>query len=239
MRRGPPVQTRDWPEIRDFRVLRGIPLHGFESNGDLFRVQVSLGAEPNTVVLDLTDAEGAPRYRAQAVLQSAAAGAPSLDLPGELDGLQPWPSELPIYGDVLFHGPQFQVIQNLHGISEQGMAGQLVGADAMLWQESNITDPALLDGGLQLAVLWFQHRLGGASLPLAIGSYRQIQDGPISGSVRGVLHCEAKDSNRIVGGLSFIDAEDRVIAELKDVEIFRRPNAQTQQAPAAAETVEV
>ena len=226
-------------QIRDFRVLRGIPLDGFETSGDLFRVQVNLGAHADSLALELADADGAPRYRAQVDLQPTDGEIQPLASPSSLDELQPWPAELLIYGDVLFHGPQFQVIQNLNGISDQGMEGQLVGTDAMLWQEANITDPALLDGGLQLAVLWFQHRLGGASLPLGIGSYRQVNDGPISGSVRAVLHSEAKDSNRVVAQLSFVDADDRVVAELKDVEIFRRPNAQVQPAPATAEAVEV
>mgnify|MGYP004189994847 CR=1 FL=1 len=57
---------------------------------------------------------------------------------------------------MLFHGPHFQVIDTLKGVGEEGIVGQLKGTEDVDWNgwgKQWRTDPALLDGGLQLALL--------------------------------------------------------------------------------------
>ena len=77
----------------------------------------------------------------------------------------------PVYGDTLFHGPDFQVIKKLDGVSEQGMVAELSGIRGQGWETAGWrTDAAAMDGGLQLALLWSKHVLGGNSLPTAVGA---------------------------------------------------------------------
>jgi hypothetical protein len=132
--------------------------------------------------------------------------------------------EPPIYGDALFHGPQFQVIRHVDGVSDDGIVGELVGLREQRWRGGPWhTDPAALDGGLQLAVLWAGHRLGGRSLPTGLGAYRSyasaLPDGPLRCTVVG----RTEGASKAVCDITFADVEGRVVAKLDQVETHRRP----------------
>jgi acyl transferase domain-containing protein len=209
-------------------VLRGIQLADFTGKGEAFQLESTLKSNGSGCVLalELRDREDRPRYRATAEMAPSIAAPPTPQAP--LTGLRPWP-ELTVYGDVLFHGPSFQVIQQLGGISAEGMAATLQGTLHKKWEKSGeesqwLTDPAALDGGLQLAVLWFKNQLGGASLPLSIGTYTSYGSGLLEGPIDAVLHSETRDKNRAVATIVFSQG-GTVVAELEGVEIIRRPAA--------------
>ena len=51
----------------------------------------------------------------------------------------------------------------------------MIGIDGIGWpHEPWASDPALLDGAMQLALLWTEHLLGGRSLPTAVGRVRMF-----------------------------------------------------------------
>jgi len=211
-----------------FAVLRGIQLADFTGHGEAFQLKSVLESNGSGCVLalELRDREGRPRYRASAEMAPSAAAPPAPPAPPR--ALKPWP-ELTVYGDVLFHGPSFQVIQQLGGISAEGMAATLQGTLHKKWEKPGeetrwLTDAAALDGGLQLAVLWFKNQLGGASLPLSIGTYKSYGCGLLEGPIEAVLHSEARDKNRAVAKIVFSQG-GAVVAELDGVEIIRRPAA--------------
>ena len=217
---------------RDVKVLSGIRLERFDGGAEAFHLNSRLltngsGCE---LAVTLSDPDGRPRY--SAMIDMAEPG--DHQQPGQLEAptfprrgtnvemLEPWPAE--IYGDALFHGPALQVIRELEGVSGDSIAGVLAGGAEMGWGGGWQLDAAVLDGGLQLAVLWFQHMLEGASLPLAVGSLRTWKQGPLAGPVRAVARCHVRDSNRVVSDVMFSNGDGRVIAELTGVEIVRRPD---------------
>ena len=222
--------------LHKVEVLRGIQLEDFSGHGDGFQLQSTLESNGSGCILavELRDQDGRPRYRAKAEMTTSAAAAP--EGPERPAGLAPWPEDH-VYGDVLFHGPSFQVIQELAGISQEGMAGTLEGARSRGWKKSDeevwLTDPAALDGGLQLAVLWFKNQLGGASLPLSIAEYKSYSPGLLNGPVQAVLRSEARGEHRTVSSIVLSNGDGRVVAELEGVEIFRRPTASLQAEDAA------
>jgi hypothetical protein len=86
------------------------------------------------------------------------------------------------------------------------------------------TDPAALDGGLQLALLWSNRMLGGPSLPMAVSSVRTFRTGPPDGPVRAVLTGERRGRDKTVTDIVFVEeATGRVVNELRGVEAIRRP----------------
>ena len=95
-------------------------------------------------------------------------------------------------GDLLFHGPAFQMIRDIEGISEHGIVAELAGVhglelaseQAVIPSELWSTDPLIFDGGLQLALLWCKRVLGGASLPTGIEEIRTWCDLPVAGPIR-------------------------------------------------------
>ncbi|MEM7587187.1 MAG: SDR family NAD(P)-dependent oxidoreductase [Acidobacteriota bacterium] len=216
---------------RDLKVLSGIRLERFADGVEGFHLhsrQLTNGTGCE-LALELRDRDGRPRYRA--LIDMAAPGERTRPAAETLPELEPWTSE--VYGGALFHGPELQVIRSVEGVSSQHIAGRLIGGGELGWGAGWSLDAALLDGGLQLAVLWFDQALQGASLPLAIGSLHHYHEGPLSGSVSAIAHCQERDNNRAVADIVF-STENGVVAELRAVELVRRPDEDAM-TPRAAE----
>ena len=130
----------------------------------------------------------------------------------------------PIYGDVLFHTDDFQVIQGLHGVGDAGIAGTLHGVEKAQWGwESWTTDVAALDGGLQLLLLWARDQMGGAALPMSIGKTVVHACAPPAGTIQCVAHCEPAGTSRGRANVQFKDESGALFTEFQDVEFILRP----------------
>jgi hypothetical protein len=210
--------------LNDVRVLRGMRLQDFAGRGDWFTVEAQevTNGRGAVVSVEIQDAAGAACYRASAELGAG-------DLP-------PGPSaptratvnssasgwEGPIYdGRVLFHGPAFQVLRGGLRASDDAAQADLTGTEGAGWGGAWQTDPALLDGGLQLALLWASKRLGAPTLPMALGAWERFAGGP---GVRAYLSGSARGADRAVADLLFADASGHVVASLRQVELVRRPS---------------
>jgi acyl transferase domain-containing protein len=206
---------------RAVKVLRGIRLRGFDGAGDRFVARarpLTDGAEP-TVTLELCGADGTRHYSAIGELGQATDSPGPVAPPAVLDR---WPE--PIYARPgLFHGPCFQVIRSIEGSSASGLVATLVGVADRGWRGSWQLDPALLDGGLQLALLWTRHALGGASLPTAVDAVRLFAPGPVAGSIRAVLHQREARRDRALTDVAFVTPDGRLVAELRGVETHLLP----------------
>jgi hypothetical protein len=151
--------------VRDLRMLKGIVLEGFPRRTFRFDIEMAAG-DAGRLALKLTDEQGRIRYDASVAVDEAYPGvamAPSA-------GIDPVPAS--VYGDGrLFHGPAFQTIESLGVFGAQG-GGAVIGSTVdRSWPCGDwLTDPAALDGALQLARLWVAERGGGLSLPVRIGA---------------------------------------------------------------------
>ncbi|TVQ87485.1 MAG: SDR family NAD(P)-dependent oxidoreductase [Deltaproteobacteria bacterium] len=120
------------------------------------------------------------------------------------------------YQRFLFHGPGFQGIEDILGMSDHGIVGQLsaskpkrLGVDATTWT----TDPVTLDSALQLVGLWVREHQGASALPSYVGRYTQTAPfrGPIS------AHIEFKPGKSRQGhyDATFVDGAGRVVARIE------------------------
>jgi NAD(P)-dependent dehydrogenase (short-subunit alcohol dehydrogenase family) len=201
------------------RVLRGVPLTAFHDGGDTLLLRCGT-LDGDRIELKLCDATD-PRkqhYSAEITLADALPSAPTEPPPDRPKA----PLSKPIYGDALFHGSQFQVIRAVDGVSDDGICGALDTTTTAGWRGHWRTDPAALDGGLQLALLWAQHRLGGHSLPTGLSSYQRYAVKP-AGPLSCTLTGRVDGDSRAVSDITFRDADDRVVAVLQGVETHRRP----------------
>ncbi|MFT5684687.1 MAG: acyl carrier protein, partial [Myxococcota bacterium] len=203
--------------LSEVKVLSGIRLTNFDTSGDRFQVscrQLSNG-DGATVALELRGIDGRLHYTATArlVVDRIAPDhtAPKLSL-------EDWGGQ-PIYdSDVLFHGPDFQVLREVEGLSDDGISAVLDGVTTIGWSGKNWrTDPAAFDGGLQLALLWSQRVLGGACLPTGIGEVLTWTDTPSTGGLRCVLKGRTVSRGKAVSDLAFLDSDGQLIAELNGV----------------------
>ena len=209
--------------LGDLQVLSGIKLRDFEGAGDrlvLTARQLSNGRGA-VLALELSSPTGTLHYRAQATLVPQRSAADTTAAPPLT--LNPW-ADAPIYGDVLFHEADFQVIDKLDGVAADGISGTLKGVKAAKWNwEAWETDVAALDGGLQMLLLWARSALGGAALPMKIGQYRHAADGLPEGPVHCAATCRTAGTNRGLADVLFFDARGARFAELRDVELILRP----------------
>jgi len=198
------------------RVLRGIQLTSFGQQSERFEILVEQPG-PDTLSLSLRDTDGTPRYACEITLADIA----------------PTPSEIPapelpwveiagdaLYGDKLFHGPAFAALREVQGLGDQGAQAELIGAAQLNWPADRwLSDPALLDGGLQLARIWGFEILGRPTLPTSLGEFIRFQDGLAQSPVSCVLTGEKMGKTGTRTNLWFVDAAGAVIAEIHGLEM--------------------
>jgi NAD(P)-dependent dehydrogenase (short-subunit alcohol dehydrogenase family) len=172
-----------WPgwkvvEVRDFRLMKGVE---FKTPRRALQVLVSPppygsseGFEVNaTLQSDLGNGRALAHYRGIVRLQQ--------QLPrGERvrDGQHADRSltARKAYGEWLFHGPRFQVIDEVRGISEVGASCRVHPTQPASWLQGSAArtqawcfDPALLDGAAQMVWLWSRWRQDASALPSRFG----------------------------------------------------------------------
>jgi hypothetical protein len=163
------VAQMAWPQlkvaaVKDVRVLKGIVLD--DSYRDV-RIAASsqeyIGPDPESIELGVTikdiELPEITFYKATVVLKQNLPHLEQYKLPTN-DGMKAFASSAEeAYRSLLFHGPRFQCIQSIDGISEQGMVVTLLPstprecvANEPLGQW--LIDPIVMDSGPQLALLW-------------------------------------------------------------------------------------
>jgi hypothetical protein len=118
--------------LTDLRVLNGLVAERYFQGGSLDLIAEVVNAEQNNEGVLLTlhlinPTTGRAHYRCAAQMCSTT---PPFDGPlepndGASAGSEPWTAET-YFGDVLFHGPAFRVIEEITGVSERGI-------DACCW----------------------------------------------------------------------------------------------------------
>ena len=213
-----PGQSVD--RILDLRVLRGVTLDDFERQGDAMLVRCApVEGEPNRLTCTLSDSSGSAAYYSAAVeMGSGSSILPTVSMAGpsgrELD------REMCYRSDALFHGPAFQVLNSVDSGFSTATAS-LSGLKAAGWPgEGWATDPAALDGCLQLALVWSFEQLGRKVLPLRVGEVIRYRAGALGGGLRCELsNGEAKNS-RAVCDLDLFDADNVLVASIKRLELY-------------------
>ena len=231
--------------LKDLKVLRGITLPNFSDSHEQLVIRVQELCEETgetdeggvLFALELTDAQGGIHYRATAELvEQRGVAKPFVDMKKEL-ALSKW-SDVEVYdGALLFHGPKFQAIKHIEGVSDRGMVAELSGVGSSTWSnaagcdaqgKSWSSDPLAFDGGLQLALLWCKHALDGASLPTGIAEIRIWNDSLNIGATHCTLIGRSAKGSKSVSDLAFCDADGQLLAEFIGVETHLLPKtAQT------------
>lgn len=199
--------------VRGVSVMKGITLAHYENGGDTLRILLQPVGE-RRLAGEIRSPEGWLHYRAElelaAVLPAAPSGPPARHLPE-------W--EIPaskLYEEALFHGPELQVIRSL-GADAEGLEAEL---STPAWSAAFVTDPAAMDGALQLALLWNRQHSRSASLPTGIAEWRRFDGGA---AVRCCLRGRMVSGSKVVVDMQLLDAEARVCGELRGVETYVLP----------------
>ena len=220
-----------WPElevskVRDFRMLNGIVL-----NGSSLPIRISARPEGETtgehgeiaVKVEIQDLAGRTRFY-QAVVVMGERIAAARPKPPSMNGLRPFP--LPVseaYKQLLFQGPVFQGIEDIHGVNEQSISATLLssspsrllkGAAAKQW----LIDPVIVDGAFQMAILWARHHSNITVLPVRFAEFRRFA--PFAGSrVRCGFQAQLNNNQHLLEGqVFFLDEQGDLLALVEGME---------------------
>jgi hypothetical protein len=133
-----------------------------------------------------------------------------------------------VYGPgALFHGPVFQVLHRVDGISPDGALARLVPPEDAGWsRESPVFHPAMIDGVAQLAFVWGLFTQDAEFQLQSIGEFQQAQDANYDQALRCVI--EGVESSRTSLRLhAYLESDGGdIIANLRDVvcEPRKRPS---------------
>ncbi len=209
--------------LRDLKVLRGIKMDHFESVGHRFALHGAARAHggPDDLAIELRGKDNALHFSATLDTAGGVRRAPERAADPKLG---PWTREAVYDGHLLFHGPSFQVIQSVAGVSREGMVGTLTGVRERGWaDEAWRTDVAALDGALQFALLWSREVLGGASLPMAVASFESFSEALPEGMLRCVVRGREVHDARAVCDVLLEDLAGHPLALFRGVETILRP----------------
>jgi NAD(P)-dependent dehydrogenase (short-subunit alcohol dehydrogenase family) len=203
--------------VRDVQAVRRIKLPDLSGGGHRLLVKANPGADTVLEMRFLDDA--APRLRARFIGGEPLRAATWM-LPPDLEPFD----QSDIYdGHVLFHGPGFQVLQAVHGISDAGALATVAGLADRGWTgEHWQTDPAAVDGCLQLALLW-ANRVVGATLPVGVTQLRLHRTGPLPGSALCVVRAREIEDGQANCDVVLFDEAGPTRIELLGVTLVQRP----------------
>ncbi len=215
--------------IDDMRILKGIKLEQqkklirlfagkADRKGSLFEV----GVELRDGVLEGKDVI---HSRAKAILTDQLPAAPVFEStpPKVSKGTYPRSME-EVYDKILFHGSALRGIKEITDCSSWGISAKISSAPAPeVWvkeplRSTWLSDPLALDCAFQLATLWCYEETGTVSLPSYCRHYRQYYTAFPSDGVTAMLQVTNVTDHKMTGDFTLIDAESRIVAELKGYE---------------------
>jgi acyl transferase domain-containing protein/NAD(P)-dependent dehydrogenase (short-subunit alcohol dehydrogenase family)/NAD(P)H-dependent flavin oxidoreductase YrpB (nitropropane dioxygenase family) len=179
-----------WPgwcvvEVREHRLLKGVDLDGYGRDLHVFISPPPYGSSEGFEVnaslrSDLGNGRSMAHYRCVIRLeQGLRLAEPARRAIHDDQSL----TVAKAYGEWLFHGPRFQVIEHIEGLSPAGSGARVRSTHPVQWmaQENSspmgwLFDPALLDAAAQMAWLWARAYRGESALPTRFGRVVRYRD---------------------------------------------------------------
>lgn len=156
--------------VEDLQVLSGVTWSEQEADTP---TALSMTFEPHGDHWNVTLRDGAHRPRYRAVVRHE----PTVLQTGVFSTQEnTWPIELAdAYAGPLFHGPRFAALEALETYGSGGGSAMLRRIETLGWApEPWVIDPAALDGGLQLGLLWAAANERPLMLPQKIGRFAMV-----------------------------------------------------------------
>jgi hypothetical protein len=129
------------------------------------------------------------------------------------------------YDEWLFHGPRFQVIERIDGLSDEGAGALLRTSSPAQWlahvnpgQDQWVFDPAVVDAAAQMALLWARAFRNESALPVRFGRVVRF-----SSTLPGKLYMHferivSDESHVVRADVYFTDDGGNVVFLIEDME---------------------
>jgi acyl transferase domain-containing protein/NAD(P)-dependent dehydrogenase (short-subunit alcohol dehydrogenase family) len=129
-----------------------------------------------------------------------------------------------IYSELLFHGPDFHAVGEVSGISDGGLVASLKSAGKPSeWEREPLrsdwaTEPLVIDGVLQLGILWCWESMGKPSLPNGFAHYRQYVNRFPKSGVRAALRVVSHTDRSLVADCELLDSKGAILGHFQRLE---------------------
>jgi hypothetical protein len=125
------------------------------------------------------------------------------------------------YSEYCFHGPTYQLLTRLDGISAEGVDAQVRPSDVAAWVRGGrgdwLFDPGLVDAALQTGLIWSGARGGNTVLPSRFGSIERYRSGPTAGPLRLVMRILSADDLGINTKMRLFDGDGRLVFRMEEI----------------------
>jgi acyl transferase domain-containing protein/NAD(P)H-dependent flavin oxidoreductase YrpB (nitropropane dioxygenase family) len=129
------------------------------------------------------------------------------------------------YGEWLFHGPRFQVIEHIEGLSRAGSGARVRSTTPTAWLGASATDepgwlfdPALLDAAAQMAWLWSRAYRDESALPTRFGRVVRYRDKLPQRMHMEYERIEVDDPTLIRGNVTFFDEQGEPVMAIEELD---------------------
>lgn len=220
------VMWPDWvvAEVAEFRLLKGVQLiEPTQTLAVVINPPTYASSEGFDASLTIRSGSGKTQrihYRAAVKMAQQLPEAP-LHRPGEYRERQ-----LPVvkaYQEWLFHGPRFQVIRAINGLSSDGAAALMCPSSPQQWlsgapaQQQWIVDPAVLDAAPQMALLWARTFHDGSALPAQFGRViRYVEQLPERFHMD--FQCLPGEAQQVRANVFFTDDDGKLLLLIEELE---------------------
>lgn len=209
-------------DVENMKVLKGIQLENFETNGDVLYFVFNIEEKEEIVSLNIKikNEKSHVYYSASINLSGNKLSTPQYS--PILKDLKQWSwGKKQIYNTQLFHGPDFQVVEKLTGISPEGCQGFLKIVNPLLSEDPVwASDMFLLDGGVQMANLAMAKWTGNiSSLPMGFDKL-VIYESKLAYEMTCELILKKKTQRDSVWDINFKNNKDQILAQMTGVRMY-------------------
>jgi acyl transferase domain-containing protein/NAD(P)H-dependent flavin oxidoreductase YrpB (nitropropane dioxygenase family) len=129
------------------------------------------------------------------------------------------------YADWLFHGPCFQVIDRIEGLSTAGVRAQIRRSCPSEWLSAAapgsgdwLFDPAVVDAAAQMAILWDRSFCDATALPTRFGRVVRYRE-RLPEIMTMEFECIAtEDPSSVRANVHYTDSDGRVVLSIEDMQ---------------------
>jgi len=133
-----------------------------------------------------------------------------------------------VYGDgALFHGPRFQMLRGVDGVSATAARAHIATTSAMNWPGAYLAEPVLVDGALQLALVWAFQITGQPHVPMRVGALDVALEARPGAVVTGALVAPPIAGATRRAGVRIADEIGSVLVDVRDIEVHPIPAARS------------
>ncbi len=206
---------------KNLKVIKGVPVEDFAGKGKWLSLEMKnmkeiKGGKGKSEIQFVLKSDQGQHYQ---VVIELFEKMPLLSLP-TLPSLSKWNPAADIYEEQLFHGPDFAVIKELTGISSDSCAATLQSISPFSQWQSNI---ALVDGGLQLVLLFLLNKHKQISLPTGMNSICLGECSLFEGEISCFAQCSSDNSLHSVWDIYYF-RDDKVIGEIRGLSMHAVPS---------------